>query len=789
MTQSPNQARQPRNWLNLAQFAFWIASVLALLAAIAIQPLFAVLLPALIAMGLNLWQARQAQTENLRDRQALQQQFNRAVSELKLQLQQQNGKINEIIGKLAQFQKERPQNHQESQEVRQALQTAINRLETEVGGVRAKINQIPDLGPFQGQIATLQSENRTLAQQGETLQAAIATLQQNFQDLTDIPGRFTALSQALVSLEAKFQEHSELIAQFPDIHQNITNLQALHAQIQDSSTQQTQTFGAAIAQIEQRNNDYLKLFQQTEALRATIGHFEHRLQKITENEVSLPLNSDLTPVYDQLQQLSSRVASLQAQSDRRFQPEDLVSLEAAISSLENQQSEVRNAIAKVNQKNKQLKTQVATQIQQIHSRFNSLETPGNLTQLQDAVASLENQSNSGDLEIFRMEISTLRNQLLGLRDAIANLENQSYSEVFQTIREDINRIQTQVNQSVDSLGEITRLRDAIANLENQSNSGDIDIIQENINQLATQLNPAQPVTLETQWRLLYQFNSDSSGTALAIAPNNEIFASDTNDYKIKTWNLQNHQEIKTLSGHEYHISALDFSPDSRLLASGGSDKVIKIWDIETEEIIHNLEKHSQEICTVAFSRDGTKFASGGKDNKVKVSDTETGETLKTLTGHWGQVNAIAFSPDGITFASGSAIGTAKIWNIESGELIKDYLLASPIYDLAYSPNNRILYAACENKTIKCINTQTGKQQTPLIGHTDAVLSVTISPDGTTAASSSSDGTIKLWSLASGEEIGELQRGDTTINKVRFSIDGMNLVSLCETGFIQVWSVI
>jgi|GEM_PF-5929970 len=724
MTQSPNQARQPQNWLNLAQFALWIASVLALLAAIAIQPLFAVLLPALAAMGINLWQARQAQSENRRDRQALQQQLSRAISELELQLQQQDGQVQEIAGHLTQFLEDRPQYTQNLQATRQSLQTDLNRLESEVKGIQGEISKISNLERLQGQIATLESENQALTQQSENLHTAIATIQQNFSDLTPIPDRLAALSQALVSLEAKFEENQELIAHFPDINENIANLQALHAQTQASSNRQTETFEAAIAQIEQRNNDYLKLFQQIEALRATFGHFEHRLQRVSQNSgssSSAASSIDLTPVYDQLQQLASRFAALQAQFDRRLQPEDLATLEAAISDLGNQQSEVRNAIAKVNQKNTQLKSQVATQIQQLYSRFDSL--------------------------------------------------------------------QQQLSRNTESLGELTQLRDAIASLENQSNSEDLDIIQENINQLATQLNPAQPVTLETPWRLLYQFNSNSSGTALAIAPNHEIFASDTNDYKIKTWNLQTHQEIQTLSGHEYHISALDFSPDSRLLASGSLDKFIKIWEIETGEIIHNLEKHSQEICTVAFSRDGTKFASGGKDNKVKLSDTETGETLKILTGHWGQVNAIAFSPDGITFASGSAIGTAKIWNIESGELIKDCLLASPIYDLAYSRDNRILYAACENKTIKRLNTKTGKQLSPLVGHDDAVLSVTLSPDGTIAASSSSDGTIKLWSLASREEIGELQREDAVIYKVRFSADGRSLVSLCETGLIKIWSLI
>ncbi|KAG2339592.1 hypothetical protein BDR05DRAFT_938889 [Suillus weaverae] len=76
---------------------------------------------------------------------------------------------------------------------------------------------------------------------------------------------------------------------------------------------------------------------------------------------------------------------------------------------------------------------------------------------------------------------------------------------------------------------------------------------------------------------------------------------------------------------------------------------------------------------------------------------------------------------------------------------------------------------------------------PLRGHTDAVWSVSFSPDGTRIVSGSGDKSVRLWDAATGQPVGEPLRGHTgLVWSVSFSPDGTRIVTGSEDKTVRLW---
>ncbi|WP_176726994.1 serine/threonine-protein kinase [Nostoc sp. KVJ20] len=76
----------------------------------------------------------------------------------------------------------------------------------------------------------------------------------------------------------------------------------------------------------------------------------------------------------------------------------------------------------------------------------------------------------------------------------------------------------------------------------------------------------------------------------------------------------------------------------------------------------------------------------------------------------------------------------------------------------------------------------------LQGHENSVLSVAISPDGKTIASSGDDRKIKLWNLATGSPISSFNTYSQQVNAVVISPDGKTLVTGNDDNTIKIWNL-
>ena len=96
----------------------------------------------------------------------------------------------------------------------------------------------------------------------------------------------------------------------------------------------------------------------------------------------------------------------------------------------------------------------------------------------------------------------------------------------------------------------------------------------------------------------------------------------------------------------------------------------------------------------------------------------------------------------------------------------------------------------DDKSAKVWDARAGTHLLELRGHTDAVIGVAFSPDGTRIVTGGDDQTAKVWDARSGTPPVELASHACSVTSVAFSPDGARIITRCgelnTPGAVKVW---
>ena len=214
----------------------------------------------------------------------------------------------------------------------------------------------------------------------------------------------------------------------------------------------------------------------------------------------------------------------------------------------------------------------------------------------------------------------------------------------------------------------------------------------------------------------------------------------------------------------------------------------------------NYRGHSGAVTDLVWLPDDIRIASCSTDTTVQVWDAASGNTLLTYRGHSGTVWTVACSPDGKHIASaggelnvnrGSHDHAVQVWDVTTQKLIFTYSGHSDaVLTMKWSPDGTRIASGSWDNTVQVWDAKTGRTFVTYRGHSSGVLDISWSPDNKRIVSGGDDKTIQVWDAATGTPIFTYPRQPRLVLQVEWSPDGTRIASsyrsMQSDAIVEVW---
>lgn len=322
------------------------------------------------------------------------------------------------------------------------------------------------------------------------------------------------------------------------------------------------------------------------------------------------------------------------------------------------------------------------------------------------------------------------------------------------------------------------------------------------------------------------------------------------DYGIKIWDLMLEKCIHNIKRDYNFINHIYISPDSKQFIVADDD--IELWDIEDGVCVYkyNVEGQIYSYTSGAFSADGSKIVSTDRGNVIRIWDTDTGKNVDSyncyaevsnaifcpndtsilavardhtlrkystseeivsisfdgkqltapkkeeniLTSLNDIIDMVCYSPDGRFILSSVRDGNIYITDTNPNQevandvsILDDFLW---IRYIAENPTGEILgieYTDSDN-SFDLIDVKTENLIKKFEGHSEPILSATLSKDCKYIISSSEDNSIKLWSVETGECIMNYENLAQSATYVKITDDCKHFICSYTNAIIKLYNI-
>jgi WD40 repeat protein len=240
-------------------------------------------------------------------------------------------------------------------------------------------------------------------------------------------------------------------------------------------------------------------------------------------------------------------------------------------------------------------------------------------------------------------------------------------------------------------------------------------------------------------------------------------------------------------GRPARVADISFDPTgSQIAYASGAEVCVDRWK-------NRFGVRTEQGRRAAFSPDGTYLAVA-RDGEVQVLDSQSLQpALKRIRAHESPITSMVFHPkDSARLVTAASDGTVKMWDLNDlANPIPPLPCNSPVLDLAYSSDGRLLACATESGTVLVVNAITAKPMFAPLERSTQVRGVSFSPDGKYLATASRDEQVTLWDMTTGKPKVEKSDHLLGVNAVAFGPacpDSCWLASASDDG-VKLWRIV
>jgi hypothetical protein len=280
-------------------------------------------------------------------------------------------------------------------------------------------------------------------------------------------------------------------------------------------------------------------------------------------------------------------------------------------------------------------------------------------------------------------------------------------------------------------------------------------------------------------------------TALAVSPDGTVLVSASEDLTVQAWQLENGGRRWTAQVQTANAHGLAFSGDGRLVVANYDNNRLLLWQVDHGKVAGEIPTSNRSPTDIAVLPDNRRVIWGCRAQPPNIAVWDV--TAKQAWGQFGDGDTptvLELTADGRLLATADSHGMLRVWHVETGLLLREFRVHDDaVTDLSLSPDGSVAATATFGQ-IRVTELDSGRRLGTLT--VPNIRTVAFSPDGRRLVTGGSREEVFLWNLDSGERLPSLRAeaafSDNTILRLAFLPDPRGLVTGATGGKLRLWKL-